>query len=209
MTPAWIVSLVRLLGLAFVLSAEGYLIGALGEAFNPANHFSYFTVLSNVIGAVVWAVALIRPVPDLIRGAAATYLITTGVVYAILLRDVDVQTPSFANFALHAATPVLMALDWLLAPPRRRIALRHAALWLVFPVVYLGYTLIRGAIVDWYPYPFLDPRGAGGYAQVAVMCLIVAAVIGLIAVGLWAFGNWRARSAELRLESRHASSDST
>ena len=30
--------------------------------------------------------------------------------------------------------------------------------WLVFPLVWTAYTLIRGAIVDWYPYPFLDHR---------------------------------------------------
>lgn len=205
-TPSWLVSLVRLLGLAFVLSGEGYVIGAIGAAFNPANHFSYFTVLSNLIGGVVFAVGLVRPVPGVIRGAAATYLVTTGIVYATLLSGVDVQTPFYSNFALHIATPVLVAIDWVIAPPVRRIALGHAALWLLFPLVWLGYTLLRGPSANWYPYPFLDPRLPGGYPQVAIMCVVVAVVIAAIAAGVWAFGNWRARAAAARLQSAHGSS---
>ena len=40
-------------------------------------------------------------------------------------------------------------------------------LWLLFPAIYLAGTLIRGPMVDWYPYPFLDPRGEGGFPSVA------------------------------------------
>jgi hypothetical protein len=30
-------------------------------------------------------------------------------------------------------------------------------------VIYCAYSLIRGPIVHWRPYPFLDPDEAGGY----------------------------------------------
>ena len=39
------------------------------------------------------AVALARPVPDVLRGAAVTYLGLTGIVYNTMLRGIDVQTP--------------------------------------------------------------------------------------------------------------------
>jgi uncharacterized membrane protein len=42
--------------------------------------------------------------------------------------------------------------------------------------------MIRGPIVDWYPYPFLDPRG-NGYGFVAIMSLFVA-VVALLLVWL-------------------------
>lgn len=183
---------VRLLGVILVVSAEGYVIGVVGENFAPAHHFSFFTVLSNLIGAAVFAAAILRPVPDVIRGAATTCLVTTGIVYAALLRGTDVQTPGYANLILHLVMPILVALDWLLFPPSSRVPLRHAALWLVFPAAYLTYTLLRGPWVDWYPYPFLDPRLSGDYLHVTVTCLVVAAIIAMIAATVWAVGNWRA-----------------
>jgi hypothetical protein len=54
--------------------------------------------------------------------------------------------------------------------------------WLAFPLAYLGYSLVRGLAVDWYPYPFLDPDESGGYAGVAGYSLDVLAAF--VAVGL-------------------------
>lgn len=185
----------RLLAVVLVVSAEGYIIGSLGPAFTPTNHFSYFTVLSNVFGAAVYGACLVGRVPDAVRGAATTYLITTGVVYALLLRDVDVQTPAYGNVALHVIMPVLAVVDWLAFPPSGRLGWRVVPAWLAFPVAYLGYTLMRGPLVGWYPYPFLDPRGPGGYGAVALSCVLVAAVIGATALGVRALGNARAGRA--------------
>ena len=33
--------------------------------------------------------------------------------------------------------------------------------WLLYPALYCVYSLIRGAFVDWYPYPFIDPLQLG------------------------------------------------
>lgn len=56
--------------------------------------------------------------------------------------------------------------DFLLAPGRRR--LRWAATWAstVFPALWAVYTLVRGELVGWYPYFFLDPALVGGYRAV-------------------------------------------
>jgi hypothetical protein len=43
---------------------------------------------------------------------------------------------------------------------------------LAYPLVWLGYTLVRGSIVGWYPYPFLNPAN-GGYGQVAATVAVV------------------------------------
>jgi hypothetical protein len=52
---------------------------------------------------------------------------------------------------------------------------------MAYPLAYLAYSLIRGPIVDWYPYPFLDPDEVGGYAGVAAYCVAIAAgVLGFI-----------------------------
>ena len=50
------------------------------------------------------------------------------------------------------------------------------------PAAYLVYSLIRGPIVDWYPYPFLNPDEVGGYGGVAAYAVGIAA---LAALGTW------------------------
>jgi hypothetical protein len=83
--------------------------------------------------------------------------------------------------------PVVVLADWLLDPPRHRIAPRVALLWLVYPLAYFVYSLIRGEIVDWYPYPFLDASelGYGGvlWRVVLISAGVVAAALAVAEVG--------------------------
>jgi hypothetical protein len=171
-----VIKLLRMAVFLLVLSAEVYLIVVLGDRFNPANHFSYFTVLSNVFAGVVALLGVFSPVSAQIRGAAVLYMTTTGIVYALLLRGVDVQTPAYANWVLHVVVPILVVVEWLLAPERTT----RAWIWLSFPLAYVAYTLVRGPIVDWYPYPFLDPR-QNGYGEVLLNSVFVAVVIAALA----------------------------
>ena len=48
-----------------------------------------------------------------------------------------------------------------------------------FPLLYVVYSLIRGPFVNWYPYPFLDPR-IGGYGRVFLYSIGISVVIGAI-----------------------------
>ena len=88
-------------------------------------------------------------------------MVVTGLVYAVLLApasaDVGLTEP-WVDAVVHEVAPVLVLLDWLVDPPGRRLSVRAGrARWLIFPAVYLVYSLVRGPIADWYPYPFLDP----------------------------------------------------
>jgi hypothetical protein len=138
---------------------------------NPVNFFSYFTIQSNLIGAaaLLAAAAARRPVRsvqvELLRGAAAVYLTVTLVVFALLLSSTS--TSSWMNTVLHRVFPVAVMVDWLLAPPTVGIPFGRSLVWLAYPVAWTAYTMARGALVGWYPYPFLDPSN-GGYASVAL-----------------------------------------
>ncbi|MET3811478.1 Pr6Pr family membrane protein [Arthrobacter sp. UYEF3] len=149
---------------------------------SAANYFSYFTIESNVIAIITLAIAgtcaWTGQNPrwlDLLRGAATIYMTITGIVYSLLLSNIDVNTPiPWINVVLHYTMPTIMVIDWLVDLPKTRIPLRTSLIWLGFPLLYLMYSLARGPIVGWYPYPFLDPR-IGGYAAVATMSLAIAA----------------------------------
>jgi hypothetical protein len=160
------------------------------------NYFSYFTILSNVIGATMLLIGVARwRAPrslrvDLLRGAGVVYLTITFIVFALLLSntDVDLAIP-WVNSVLHEIIPVVVIIDWLIDPPTLRLTNRQGLLWLSFPLVWIAYVLIRGAIVDKYPYPFLDPAN-GGYGTVAIYCVMIFALAIAICAAVVAVGNW-------------------
>lgn len=165
----------------------------IGESgFSVAGYFSYFTIESNVLGVIVLLIGAIRDPRDrrwqVIRGAATLYLLITGVVYAVLLAKVDVMlTDQWINDILHRILPIVMVLDWILVPVTLGITRALIGGWLIYPVGYGAYTLIRGPIVDWYPYPFIDPREQG-YVSLVIGLVILTGVFALLAVAVAALG---------------------
>ena len=90
------------------------------------------------------------------------------------------------NTVLHYIMPIVIIADWLLACPTRADPVPSALLWLLFPLAYLGYSLVRGPIVHWYPYPFMDPELHGYPAVVltsAVIAIVLAVIVVVVAVG--------------------------
>ncbi len=115
---------------------------------------------------------------DIIRGTAVVCTALVGIVFSVLLRNEDLGTLlPWVNTILHYIMPVVMVLDWLYQPPKTRLAIRQTAFWLIFPFLYLVYSMIRGSIVNWYAYPFLNPSKVGGYGIVALYCLAILVVI--------------------------------
>ncbi|APF34580.1 hypothetical protein BO218_10610 [Microbacterium paludicola] len=172
-----------------------------------ANFFSFFTILSNVIAAVVLATAGIRTLtrPDAALSSlglsaaltcATAYMVITGIVYNALLRGITLPQGSepvpWSNEVLHLIGPIFLVLDLLIGTRRR--ALRWQVVWVVvaFPLLWVAYTLVRGPLVTnpttgepyWYPYPFLNPNGPGGWGSVTAYVVVIA--IGFVAVGFGA-----------------------
>jgi hypothetical protein len=172
---------------------------------NFVNFFSFFTIESNVASVVVLligaALLVTRKGGDpqwftILRATIVTYMVVTGIVYNLLLRNVELPqgtTVPWSNEILHVVAPVWMLLDWLFAPGRRELVWRTIWIVVVFPLVWVVYTLVRAPITFneitgvsyWYPYPFLDPNiSANGYLSVAFYVILIAVVVGLAAAGV-------------------------
>ncbi|MEA2545082.1 MAG: hypothetical protein QOI09_355 [Chloroflexota bacterium] len=164
-----------------------------GGVFRPLRYFAFFTILSNLFGAVLYLVLAARWRAtrtrrfDLLRGAAVLYLVVTFVVVIALLSGAELQVGvPWVDFVVHKLFPLVVVIDWLIDPPATDLRLRDVALWLIFPIVWVVLTLVRGAVDGWYPYPFLDP-GIGGYRTVAYHVGVILAgflVIGGVTIGL-------------------------
>jgi len=147
------------------------------------NFFSFFTIESNILAVIVLValgvIALIKRNDDklaLIRGAVTLYMTMTGIIYVLLLsgNEVALQTTvPWVNIILHYVLPLVLLVDWLVFPPRVYVSFQKAMWWLVFPVVYLIYSLVRGSYKDWYPYPFINPV-INGWPTVVVMSILIA-----------------------------------
>ncbi len=143
----------------------------------PGNLFSYFTIQSNAFAVVVLVITVAwggssRP-HIMLRGAATLYMAVTGIVFSVLLAGIEgaeFTAVPWDNTVLHFLGPVAVVLDWFLDLPHSRIAYKDALVWLIYPLAYGAYSLVRGAIVDWYPYPFLDPD-EHGYPSIAATIL--------------------------------------
>ena len=163
---------------------------------STANFFSFFTIESNVLAVVVLLVGGILDPRSTrwayVRGGATLYMTITGIVYAALLSNVDVQlTDPWVNSVLHRVLPLVLLLDWVALPPWPAVSWRAALGWLAVPLAYFAYSLLRGPIADWYPYPFLDPR-PDGYDHVVVYAVVLAVGMGLLALAVYRVGRQRA-----------------
>lgn len=151
--------------------------------FHAANFFSYFTNLMNIFAALVFVYAAItfgRPSRrlDVVRGAATLCLGLTGVVFSLLLANLESDIIPWVNVIVHYLMPIAVVADWIIDPPHQRLTIRDAGLWLIIPLTYVVYTLIRGSIVHWYPYPFLNVDAIG----IATVGLYVAAIFVLTVI---------------------------
>ena len=208
------------LGMQFVLSATGMYPstttipsavgynnppGAAGALPRIFDLLSYFTIWSNIVVAVLATLLALRPWRDshllrVLQLDALIMITVTGLVYAVLLGPTATlsgwQYP--ANSLLHQITPLVTVIVFLVAGPRGRLAWRTIPEALVLPLVWVGYTLVRGAVIGAYPYPFIDVVRLG-YGQVLINVVGIA-VFGVIIGAIFvAIDRWlsRRRSAKV------------
>nr|WP_199772763.1 Pr6Pr family membrane protein [Pseudomonas fluorescens] len=157
---------------------------------------SFFTVLTNTLVVVVLSYALIPResaakrffLKPAISSAIATSIVVVSLAYNLLLRHL--WSPEgfqfIADELLHDVMPLLFLIYWWRCVPKGTLRLKHIAGWVIYPLVYFAYVLLRGHMLGQYQYPFLDVDSLG-YPQVFVnaggillgFLLIALAVIGL------------------------------
>lgn len=206
-------------------------VGVTNLTLSVGNFFSFFTIESNLAAAAVLLIGAALVVTRdgeephwfaIVRATVVTYMVTTGIVYNLLLRGIELpqgSTLGWSNEILHVVAPVWMLLDWLFAPGRRPLGWRSIRVIIVFPIVWAVYTLVRGPFTPnevlgepfWYPYPFLNPNlSENGYLSVGFYVVLIAAVIGLVGAGvIWISrrvrpGTLRTDSPALVAETEHA-----
>ena len=174
-------------GLVALIGYFQYTLGV--TTFVITNFFSYFTVQSAIASVIVFVTAAVvavrRPTDpawlDMLRAMVTTYILVSGVVYGIIVwrssgANYSIEVP-WSSQLLHFVIPLCALIDWIVDPYKARLPWRYLGWAIVFPVFWLIFTLIRGPIVGWYPYFFLDARQVSGPGETVLYCLIIVAII--------------------------------
>ncbi|MCI2415818.1 Pr6Pr family membrane protein [Saccharopolyspora sp. K220] len=115
----------------------------------------------------------------------------TGVVFAFVLAKLVHLTgvAYLVTVGFHYISRWMMLIGWLLFGPRPRIRWSTVAWAFGWPVLWIAYTFVHGALVAWYPYPFLNPDRLGFSTALTntLLVLVAAGVLMLIrkAVDTW------------------------
>jgi hypothetical protein len=158
---------------------------------------SYLTIWFNVL--VAWSTLTLALGRDrdtrawrALRLDAVVLATVGGVVHFFFLRPLLDLTgwDLAADRLLHVAVPVLALAGWLVFGPRGRAERSDLVPFLVLPLAWLAYTLARGELVEWYPYPFVDVN-EHGYGVVLLNCAGIAAAM--------VAGAWTAVATDRRL----------
>lgn len=206
MTPRITAIIYRLFFAALSLTAVfvQFFAVTVANGYSIFNFFCYFTNLSNIFISLVFIVSAARLISGrrdpsdtdvALRGGAVVYIVFVGIVFNTILADGDVgDVIPWVNVVVHMIVPVAGLLDWLIWAPRRRLPFRVTLWWMIWPAVYSIFSMVRGATDGFYPYPFYNPSASGGYGGVALWCVVLIIAFFVLALIVWALGNWRHRS---------------
>jgi len=161
-----------------------------GIAETVLRFFSFFTILTNILVALYFTAPFIKLRPtffnllqkDSSLPPITAFILIVGLVYQVVLRAIWHPTgiQLIIDELLHSLIPLFVLGYWYFrlktAPFDTRVRLR----WMLYPMGYLGFILVRGAYSGYYPYPFLNVSSLG-YAKVwinsALICLVMLAVL--------------------------------
>ncbi|RZA02221.1 MAG: hypothetical protein EOP47_07710 [Sphingobacteriaceae bacterium] len=169
-------------GLQFYVPVPGTLETTRTFMMSITQIFSYFTILTNLLIAITYSFILLSPnsKPGRFLSQTATltgiavYIGVITFIYELLLRDrwdVDGLMKT-ADILLHTVNPIAFLIFWFVFVPKQQLRWMLAIYWLIYPLVYLIWILIRGEILNVYPYHFINVVNLG-YTNVIVNCLWV------------------------------------
>ena len=144
--------------------------------------FSFFTIQTNILVAICFTCLWLMPkskwglfFSNANNTTAITlYIMIVGLVYNVILRFLwaPIGSQKIVDELLHLVVPVLVLIFWIVFVSKKKLEYNTILSWLIFPSLYLAYTLIRGAFFNFYPYPFVDVN-ALGYSEVALNSLLM------------------------------------
>ena len=184
----------------FAIIAQLYLIMANRVVSVPGTifrFFSYFTIDTNILVALCFTFIFLgsrsRPGKFFTKATTITaltvYIIIVGIVYNTILRLTwnPQGLQKVVDEILHSVIPLFFILFWVIFTPTEGLKYKQAFSWLIYPLVYMLYAVIHGAITKFYPYIFVDVT-RHGYSKVLSNAGLVLSAMFILSLILIATG---------------------
>lgn len=149
--------------------------------------FSFFTILTNILVACYFTSQLVnlKIFKFLKQPAALTaitaFILVVGIVYQVILRFV--WEPTGWQFVidelLHTFIPLYVLMYWIMYAKRTSLSVYQLVPWLLYPLGYAAFIVVRGHFSGFYPYPFVDIDKIG-YSKALINFLIIFAFMVLL-----------------------------
>lgn len=177
----WIAGLLVICGW-FALISQLYLIlinrtVSAGETI--IRYFSFFTILTNLLVTVYFSQLILSRKEKKINPKSLTaltvYILIVGIIYNLILRFLwqPKGLQWITDELLHTVNPLLCLAFWWMAMKGKRLEFKNAYVWLIYPLIYIFYTMIHGHASGFYPYPFVNVSVIG-YKQVFINSIMIA-----------------------------------
>ncbi|MEO5995965.1 MAG: Pr6Pr family membrane protein [Chitinophagaceae bacterium] len=133
--------------------------------------FSFMTIWTNILVTLHFITALVAPNSRLglflqkpiIQTGTLVYILIVALVYHFVLANLwnPVGMQAVADISLHYLVPFFYLLYYLVFAPKGLQQYKNSFKWLIYPLTYIIFSLVYGAITRLYPYPFIDLQKLG------------------------------------------------
>jgi hypothetical protein len=161
------------LNLGMMLSCTGVILQYIlsvsvadSRVADTVKYLSFMTIWTNFLIAFFFTWVTISPGSrggkffsiHSVQTALLVYIAAVGLIYHLFLAHIwDPKGYQYvADQILHTAVPLYYLAYWIFFTEKTELKLRSAFNWLLYPLVYAIYAMVRGAITMKYPYYFLD-----------------------------------------------------
>lgn len=146
----------------FILMMQNSMVSELETVIR---FFSFFTILTNTLVATFFTIQIFNSTTKVftLLTPLTVYITIVGLVYQILLRNTWNPTglQRIVDELLHTIIPILAILYWARYQPKSFKNYASIFTWLIYPLLYISYILIRGHFSKFYPYPFINVEELG------------------------------------------------
>ena len=148
--------------------------------------FGYFTIDTNILVALCFTFIFLNNRSRLgifftkasTITALTVYITIVGIVYNTILRPLwkPQGLQMIVDELLHSVIPVYFILFWIFITTKG-LEWKHAFSWLIYPIVYMFYAIVLGAITNFYPYIFVDVNRHGYLKVLSNAGLVLFAIL--------------------------------
>lgn len=158
----------------------------------------YFTDLTSLLAVIIFfAFALGKPrvaTQSALGGVTVAMMVVLVVSYGLPGGSLQLSSEkAVADAILQVGAPIAIIFFWLELAPKGELTVRDPFLWIVFPLTYFDYSILRGAAESDFAYRFLNGVEVGWDRTFWTGLLILSTFLDLGLAMVWVDG-WLPRS---------------